>query len=76
VGILLVAVLDRLPLAPVWAWTSRGLLVLGLFFLGVWAASGAERFLGRVDPAPVVIDEVMGQVLEMAAGRVLALPGL
>jgi phosphatidylglycerophosphatase A len=36
---------------------------VGIFFLGVWAASGAEKYFGRVDPGHVVIDEVVGQLL-------------
>lgn len=32
-----------------------------LFFLGVWAGTGAERIFGRRDPPQVVIDEIVGQ---------------
>lgn len=32
-----------------------------LFFVGVWAGTGAERILGRRDPQQVVIDEIVGQ---------------
>lgn len=34
--------------------------------LGVWSASAAERHLGRVDPAPVVLDEVLGMLITLA----------
>ena len=33
---------------------------------GAWAASHAERDLGLKDPGPVVIDEVMGQLVTLA----------
>jgi phosphatidylglycerophosphatase A len=44
-----------------------GLTAAGLFALGVWAASGAERFFGRNDPSPVVVDEVVGQMVTFLA---------
>lgn len=31
--------------------------------LGVWAATRAERVLGRKDPSPVIIDEIAGQLV-------------
>ena len=34
--------------------------------VGVWSASVAERHLGAVDPAPVVIDEVAGMLITLA----------
>jgi phosphatidylglycerophosphatase A len=48
-----------LPLSPF----SR-LLVLALLFLAgsIWATT-AERVLGRKDPQPVVVDEVLGQLV-------------
>ena len=63
VAVGLAVALDRMPISRAWAWTSLGALAVGLFFLGVWAASRAERFFGRVDPGHVVIDEVTGQML-------------
>ena len=36
-------------------------LILGVFFIGVAAASVHARELGRVDPRPIVIDEACGQ---------------
>ncbi len=35
--------------------------------LGVWASERAERYLGRVDPRSVVIDEVSGQLIAYLA---------
>jgi phosphatidylglycerophosphatase A len=37
-----------------------------LFVLGVWGASVAERELGRTDPGPVVMDEVVGMLITLA----------
>ena len=37
------------------------ILILGVFFIGVAAASVHARELGRADPRPVVIDEACGQ---------------
>ena len=42
-----------------------GVAVL-LFGLGVWGASVAERELGRPDPGPVVMDEVVGMLITLA----------
>ncbi|MDP2321827.1 MAG: phosphatidylglycerophosphatase A [Acidobacteriota bacterium] len=33
---------------------------------GIWSANGAERALGRKDPGPVVIDEVLGMLITLA----------
>lgn len=40
--------------------------IVGVFFVGIWAASGTERALGRKDPGPVVIDEVLGMLVTLA----------
>ena len=40
-------------------------LILALFAAGVWAATAAERQLGRTDPGPVVIDEVVGMLITL-----------
>jgi phosphatidylglycerophosphatase A len=41
-------------------------LIAALFAAGVWASSMAERVLGRTDPGPVVIDEVVGMLITLA----------
>jgi phosphatidylglycerophosphatase A len=41
-------------------------LILGLFAAGVWSAGVAERMLGRTDPGPVVLDEVVGILVTLA----------
>jgi len=44
--------------------TALALIILtGLALAGIWAATRAERRLGRKDPGAVVIDEVVGQLI-------------
>ena len=40
-------------------------LIAALFAAGVWAAAAAEQQLGRTDPGPVVIDEVVGMLITL-----------
>jgi phosphatidylglycerophosphatase A len=63
----LVVGLGRVPLVWPWPWVLLVGLTVGIFILGVWAASGAEKFFGRPDPRYVVIDEVVGQMLTFLA---------
>ena len=53
----------------VW-WTQspvvEALLIAGVFAVGVWAGSIAERYFGGIDPGPVVIDEVLGMLVTLA----------
>lgn len=63
VGLVLVFVLGRAPLAQPWRSSLLAFVALGLFFLGVWAAGVTEKHFGQIDPGPVVIDEVVGQLL-------------
>ena len=37
-----------------------------LFAVGVWSGTVAERHFGGVDPAPVVLDEVVGMLITLA----------
>jgi phosphatidylglycerophosphatase A len=37
--------------------------IVGLSLVGIWAASRAERLMGKKDPSQVVIDEVAGQLV-------------
>ncbi len=62
-GLVLVAAVGRAPLAQPWRSSLLAVIVIGLFFVGVWAAGGAEIFFRRVDPGTVVIDEVVGQLV-------------
>jgi phosphatidylglycerophosphatase A len=45
--------------------TFEALVVAAMFVVGVWAAELVERQLGK-DPAPVVIDEVLGMLMTLA----------
>ena len=55
--------------ALVW-WTGSPVLevgmILGLFAVGVWAGTTAERYFGGVDPGPIVMDEVVGMLITLA----------
>jgi phosphatidylglycerophosphatase A len=42
--------------------------ILLVTMIGAWAASRAENLFGRKDPAPVVIDEVAGQMVALLSG--------
>lgn len=39
------------------------LMLIVITVAGIWAASRAERLLGRKDPGAVVVDEVVGQLI-------------
>ena len=41
-------------------------MILGLFVVGVWAGTTAERYFGGVDPGPIVMDEVVGMLITLA----------
>lgn len=40
--------------------------VVVLLAVGVWSGGVAERYFGGVDPAPVVLDEVVGMLITLA----------
>jgi phosphatidylglycerophosphatase A len=40
--------------------------IVVLLAVGIWSGTVAERHLGGVDPAPVVIDEVAGMLITLA----------
>lgn len=61
VGVLIWLVAGRLQL-PVYAG-----LVAGLFILGVFCSGAAEKILDSNDPGLVVIDEIVGQMIALAA---------
>jgi phosphatidylglycerophosphatase A len=41
-------------------------VIILLFAIGVWSSSVAERHFGGIDPAPVVLDEVVGTLITLA----------
>lgn len=61
VGVLIWLLAGRLQL-PIYA-----ALVAGLFILGVFCAGAAEKILDCNDPGLVVIDEIVGQMIALAA---------
>jgi phosphatidylglycerophosphatase A len=69
-------VLSSLALAKrlnlMYAWTPQMTFMLLAIFLvtmvGIWAASRAEKLLGKKDPSAVVVDEVSGQMIALLSG--------
>lgn len=41
-------------------------VIVLLFAIGVWSSSVAEKHFGGVDPAPVILDEVVGMLITLA----------
>jgi phosphatidylglycerophosphatase A len=41
-------------------------VIVAVMAVGIWAAHGTERALGRKDPGIVVIDEVLGMLITLA----------
>jgi phosphatidylglycerophosphatase A len=39
--------------------------ILVLFAIGVWSGTMAEHYFGGIDPAPVVLDEVVGMLITL-----------
>jgi len=66
-GLGVVAALGRLPLGLWWLTVSIAGAAALLFALGVWASGEAEKFLGGTDPGPVIIDELVGQIVTFLA---------
>ena len=54
--------------------TLEGAAILVLFAIGIWSGTIAEHHFGGVDPAPVVMDEVVGTLITLAFLPV-SLPG-
>jgi phosphatidylglycerophosphatase A len=63
VGVVLVAALDAIQISTAWRFVLQALMIIIIFFLGVWSAGQSEKFFGRTDPGHVVIDEVAGQMV-------------
>jgi len=64
-GLGIVFGIGRLPLGRLWLASIVALTAVALAAVGIWAAGGAEKYFGRVDPKQVVIDEVVGQMLAL-----------
>jgi phosphatidylglycerophosphatase A len=57
--------LTSLLTGPISGW-SLLVAALGIYFVGIPAATLTERELGQKDPRPIVIDEVAGQLVALA----------
>lgn len=72
VGVVFIIILHRLLPEPRTFCLAVAIAVAVIYLVGVWSAGGAEKYFGVVDPGPVVIDEVAGQMvtflLEPAGG--------
>jgi len=42
------------------------LAIVALFLIGIWSGTEAEHHFGGIDPAPVVMDEVVGMLITLA----------
>jgi len=60
-GLFLCFFLARLP------WTVSLLLIFSLIGLAVWLAGRAEKIIGQKDPGCIVIDEIAGMTIALAA---------
>ena len=40
--------------------------IVVLFLIGIWSGTQAEHHFGGIDPAPVVMDEVVGMLITLA----------
>jgi phosphatidylglycerophosphatase A len=40
--------------------------IVALFLIGIWSGTQAEHHFGGIDPAPVVMDEVVGMLITLA----------
>ncbi|MBI2189321.1 MAG: phosphatidylglycerophosphatase A [Acidobacteria bacterium] len=62
---------SALGLAVLWLVRSTGspvtevTVAAAVAILGTWSAGMAERHFGRVDPGPVVVDEVLGMLVTL-----------
>lgn len=46
--------------------TVEAIAILALFAIGIWSGTVAEHYFGGIDPAPVVMDEVVGMLMTLA----------
>ena len=44
----------------------EALAIVVLFLIGIWSGTEAEHHFGGIDPAPVVMDEVVGMLITLA----------
>jgi phosphatidylglycerophosphatase A len=71
-----VVALGRLPVPTPWVSALVGAAAAVIFIAGVRGATEAELYFGRKDPGPVVIDEVVGQMVALIAAPRSGVKGL
>ena len=75
-GAALVVALGSLPLAGPWLSALVGAATAVILAAGVHCATAAELYFGRKDPGPVVVDEVVGQMIALMASPRPGVKGL
>ena len=48
------------------SYVVEAVTIVVLFVIGVWSGTQAEHHFGGIDPAPVVMDEVVGMLITLA----------
>ena len=48
------------------SYAAEAVAIVILFLVGVWSGTQAEHHFGGIDPAPVVMDEVVGMLITLA----------
>ena len=48
------------------SYVLEAVTIVVLFVIGVWSGTQAEHHFGGIDPAPVVMDEVVGMLITLA----------
>ena len=48
------------------SYVVEAVTIVVLFLIGVWSGTQAEHHFGGIDPAPVVMDEVVGMLITLA----------
>ena len=63
VGLVLFLGVDSLPLTGNRLLAAQTIAILAVGIVGLWSSRGAIRNFNHMDPSPVVIDEVFGQLV-------------
>ena len=63
VGMIVVLGVHATPFTGDGLFGAQTIAVIGVGILGVWSSRQAIRYFNHVDPSPVVIDEVFGQIV-------------
>lgn len=63
VGLILFLGVNALPLTGNRLLAAQTIAIITVGIAGLWSSRGAARYFNHVDPSPVVIDEVFGQLV-------------